>query len=508
MEYIVSAEEMRSCDKVTSEEFGIPSLVLMERAALSVVDTIMQTSSYIEKKLSLNKILVVCGTGNNGGDGFAVGRILLQKNCDVDFTLIGNREKYKSFNTLLLLKCTEETRVQIGIVEKYGKSVYSSIPDVDYTIIIDALFGISLNRQVEGNFFQAIDEMNRRKGKIISIDIPSGIQADTGKVLGIAVKADITVTFEYYKIGHMLYPGLYYCGEVIKKDIGIARGAFKDKKPSIITYEPEEIRLPQRPDYANKATFGKVLLISGGINMAGAAVLSAKAAYRIGAGMVRVYTPEENRQIIQTAIPEAILTTYKSGDFNPSDLKDALDWCDCVGIGPGIGQSKETHAIVSYVLKNAGVPILIDADGLNILAKNANELADCGQDLIITPHLGEMSRLTGVSVKEIGEHLIDIASDFAGSYRLTCVLKDARTIVADDKKNIYINRTGNNGMATAGSGDVLTGIICGLVASGLDGFHAACLGVACHGLAGDKGIRQKGLHGLMAGDIIEGLCLL
>lgn len=495
MEYIVSAEEMKNCDRVTSEKYGLPSMVLMERAALGVMDVILEKEK--SSDISLSKILVVCGVGNNGGDGFAIGRLLLEKNQDVDFVLIGDRSK-----------CTAETNAQIRIVEMYGKSVLSSIPEEEYTLIIDALFGISLNRKVEGNFFQAIHKMNEGTAKRISIDIPSGIQADTGKVLGIAVKSDYTVTFAYYKIGHMLYPGLDFCGEIIRKDIGTVTEALIEKKPSVFTFAPEEIKLPQRPDYANKSTFGKVLLIAGGINMAGAAILSAKAAYRTGAGVVRVYTPEGNRQIIQTAIPEAVLTTYEPGNFHTESLKEALEWCDCVGIGPGIGQGPEAYNMVQYVLKNAGVPVLIDADGLNIVAMNINELADCGQELIVTPHLGEMSRLTGVSVKEIAEHLIDIASDFAGSYRLTCVLKDTRTIVADDKKNVYINRTGNNGMATAGSGDVLAGIICGLVASGMNGFQAACMGVACHGAAGDRGILRKGLHGLMAGDIIEGLCLL
>lgn len=487
MAYIISSVEMKRCDDCIINEIGVPAMVLMERAALSVVEELSDGT------FDLRRVLIVCGSGNNGGDGFAVARLLYLENIKVDILFVGNKDTM-----------TPETKQQMTIVENYGIDICDQVDLSGYTTIVDAIFGVGLSRKVEGVYAKTIIEINNSAADVLALDIPSGISADTGRVMGAAIKAKKTVTFAYNKVGVVLYPGAEYAGMVKVKDIGITDIGFNKNLPKVCSYTETDLkRIPERNSYSNKGTFGKVLIIAGSINMSGAAYFSAKAAYRIGAGLVRIYTPEENRQILQTMLPEAILTTYNTSAINNDVLEDIIDWASVIVMGPGSGQGPEVLLILEKLFKNARVPLIIDADGINCLAGNPKLLINHQKDIVLTPHLGEMSRLTGKSIPEIAENLIEETESYARGHNLICVSKDARTVVTDGKNSVYLNQSGNNGMATGGAGDVLTGIISGLVAQKMELLEAARLGVYIHGLAGDLANDKLGTHSVIADDIID-----
>lgn len=490
MRYLVNSREMRQYDNNTSEVFHVPSLLLMEQAALAACEEIEKLT---EKE---KRILIVCGIGNNGGDGMAIGRLLYLKGYTVDVVLIGDEKK-----------ATEQNQKQQEILKAYGLTLLKEIPmDRAYQMVVDAIFGVGLTRRIEGSYKSVIESMNELQGCKIALDIPSGVSADDGMILGTAFRADKTITFGFEKVGLYLWPGNEYVGQVILKEIGITESSFLERKPAVMTMEEQDLtQLTIRPSHSNKGTFGKLLIIAGSVNMAGAAILAGKSAYASGCGLVRILTPEENRIIIQTALPEAILTTYQSKKEGEENIKNAIDWADVILIGPGIGIGNSAETLVKQVLKNASVPILMDADALNIVAKDVSILKRPHTELVITPHLGEMSRLIGDSVGFIQTRLLDTAKDFANSYNVTCVLKDERTITAVPYGTAYVNLSGNAGMATAGSGDVLSGIIASLMAQGYSSEIAAPLGVFLHGTAGDCMVHETGMTGLVASDLIQGI---
>ena len=485
MEFLVTAAQMKQCDEYTIRSIGIPSMVLMERAALAVVEEMQK------ERLDLSSVLVVCGAGNNGGDGFAVARLLDEQGIRVTVAFEGKESSL-----------TEETFRQKNICMKCGIKPCSNYREREYTVIVDALFGVGLSRLVEGHYAELLDWINRQNAVRIAVDIPSGVSADSGKILGTAVKADLTVTFAYRKQGHILYPGTEYCGRVVRRDIGITADGLRHAVTAFTYGEDDLTRVAQRKPYSNKGTYGKVLLIAGSRCMSGAAYLSALAAYRSGSGLVHVFTQECNRTIIQSCLPEAILTTWEEDKLPDEKLVSALDWADVIGIGPGLGRGVMTGHILEYVLEHWQKPLVIDADGLNELSNYREKLLATKAKVIVTPHIGEMMRLTGMQKEEILDDICRAASDFAEKFHVICVLKDARTVVTDGTR-IYLNTSGNNGMAAGGSGDVLTGLITGLLAQGMQKFEAAALGVYVHGLAGDLACQRKGCYGMMAGDIAE-----
>lgn len=494
---LLSADEMQQVDAYTMETIGIPSLVLMERAALSVTEVIAGYVKKAEEGLfcrSSEKILVVAGTGNNGGDGIAVARQLKQLGYEVDLYILGNPENG-----------SEGFLRQLSIAGKLEISVVEEIKN-QYNVIVDGIFGIGLSRDVEGRYAQVIKQLNEMNGYRIAIDIPSGIDATTGQVMGTAFEADITVTFGYSKIGQILYPGKTYCGQVICSDIGFPKQAAREFQENLVCYTEEDLlRLPQRSSRSNKGTYGKTLIVAGRKNMAGAAYLSAEAAYRMGCGLVQIMTEENNRSIIQKMVPEAVLQTYCDVREAKELLSNELRNASSIVVGPGLGNTEETKELVTVILQQAEIPVLIDADGLNVIGEcpDLQELLKKHQaSVVITPHLKEMSRLCGKSVKEIANQLIAVAKDYGKEYNVTVVLKDARTVVAEPDGRAYLNVSGNHGMATGGSGDVLSGIIGSLLAQGMEAFEAAKLGTYIHGLAGDKAAEEKGCRSMMAGDIL------
>lgn len=507
MIYLLNGQEMKACDQRTIEYYQVPSMVLMERAALAVVDAI------IESGYDLSCIGIVCGMGNNGGDGLAVARLLYQKHLSVRVFLVGDESR-----------ATEQTARQLAIVKQYGIPVYHIGDDVmtierfckeiqGCSLLIDGIFGVGLSREVSGVYKQVIEGMNASEAKKVAIDIPSGVNADDGQILGCAVKADMTVTFAFCKVGLVLYPGADYAGNVKVVEIGITEDSLKEETGYCYTHSTKEIleMLPKRCARSNKGTYGKVVLVVGSKGMAGAAYLAAMAAYRMGCGLVRIVTPEENREIMQTLVPEAVLTTYDSQNpqNNEKELLDALQWGDAIGIGSGLGISAASEYLLDLVRNNTKVPVVIDGDGLNVLAKNPDWLRRLGKILsdrvVLTPHLGEMSRLVQLPIKEIQEKLIQTAVEFSKEYKVCCVLKDARTIVASNHGETYINLTGNHGMATGGSGDVLVGMITALIAQGMPVSKAAIAGVHLHGCAGDVAAGRLGERGMAARDLVDAI---
>lgn len=490
MKYVLNSAQMKACDNGTITFYGVPSLVLMERAALAVVE---EVEKIITKE---DTVLIVCGSGNNGGDGIAIGRLMHLKGYSVYISFVGNEEH-----------ASEETKKQMQIARNYDVPCGTELPETAFSVVIDSIFGIGLCREVKGKYASVIARMNDMSGLKVAVDIASGINADTGQMMGAAFKADITVTFAFAKVGHLMYPGAAYTGALSIKEIGIDAHGFLGNYPKVHMLDDLELEtLPERPEDGNKGTFGKALIIAGSINMAGAACFSARAAYRTGAGLVRVLTHEANRTIVQSLIPEAIITTYSQEESDFRQIQDGIQWATAIVIGPGLGQSAFAKKLVEYVLANAKVPCVIDADALNIIAKERHLLENLPKEVILTPHVGEMSRLTRKDIPYIKENPILSASELASIVQGTVILKDARTVISSSEGDIYINCAGNSGMATGGSGDVLTGIIAGLLCQGCSVAQSAYTGVYLHGLAGDRMSEELGKRSLIASDIIDGIC--
>lgn len=488
MQLWVNAAQMKAADQYTIQKLEVPSLELMEHAAQACVQVLE------DEKVDLSHVCVVCGSGNNGGDGFAIARILQNNRYSVETFCVGNPEHY-----------TEETQEQMHRLQECGGKITYGMPQEDpYSVIIDAVFGVGLSRKVEGRYRQVIEQMNRMRGTKFAVDIPSGLSATTGCILGCAFKADYTVTFQLKKIGLELSQGRTMAGRVIVPDIGISTDSICEDQEIVRTAGKDIYRkmLPDRPEDSNKGTYGRLLVIAGSKGMAGAAYLNAHAAYMTGAGLVRIYTSSDNREILQTLLPEAIITTYE--EYNKEELLSLLTWADSVCIGSGLGMSRLSEKILKTVIEYVKVPCLIDADGLNLLAENNNYLNQMAERrFVITPHMKEMSRLTGISVEELKADRIQILKDFISRYRITCVLKDSRTLIASEEKGIRMNLTGNSAMAKAGSGDVLAGVISGWMVQGKEAEDAAELGTYIHGLSGDLAKFEKGVYSVMARDLIE-----
>ena len=488
MQLWVNAAQMKAADQYTIQKLEVPSLELMEHAAQACVQVLE------DEKVDLSHVCVVCGSGNNGGDGFAIARILQNNRYSVETFCVGNPEHY-----------TEETQEQMHRLQECGGKITYGMPQEDsYSVVIDAVFGVGLSRKVEGRYRKVIEQMNRMRGTKFAVDIPSGLSATTGCILGCAFKADYTVTFQLKKIGLELSQGRTMAGKVIVPDIGISTDSICEDQEIVRTAGKDIYRkmLPDRPEDSNKGTYGRLLVIAGSKGMAGAAYLNAHAAYMTGAGLVRIYTSSDNREILQTLLPEAIITTYE--EYNKEELLSLLTWADGVCIGSGLGMSRLSEKILKTVIEYVKVPCLIDADGLNLLAENNNYLNQMAERrFVITPHMKEMSRLTGISVEELKADRIQILKDFSSRYRITCVLKDSRTLIASEEKGIRMNLTGNSAMAKAGSGDVLAGVISGWMVQGKEAEDAAELGTYIHGLSGDLAKFEKGVYSVMARDLIE-----
>lgn len=506
MRRIVTGRQMKEIDRNAIEVIGIPSLVLMERAALAAAEEIEQR--FAADGDSRHRVLALCGTGNNGADGAAVARILFLRGYDVTVLTVGAADRR-----------TEELKLQLSIDENLGISVQNLEDFIPASggIVVDALFGVGLTRCLEGEFRDAVELVERLSpGFTVAVDIPSGIHSDTGAVMGISVRADLTVTFGCEKLGCALYPGKEFAGTVVVKEIGFPEyhGAEGEElwKHRFYTYEKADLeRIPKRIPNSHKGTYGKVLIAAGSRGMCGAAYLSALAAYRTGAGLVKILTVEENREILQNLLPEAIITTYsvELETEEPEVFKELVErecaWASVIVLGPGLGKGRHVVKLLEYVLLSAYVPIVLDADGLNAAAEYPYLSDYFTENVIVTPHLGEMARLVEKEVDDIKEHLVETAMEYSETMGVTCVLKDAVSVAAQKDGSVFVNSSGNAGMAKAGSGDVLTGTIAGLIAVGLPEDQAAAMGVYLHGLAGDRVCRDRGAHSLLAREIADAI---
>ena len=499
MRKILTGAQMKACDIHTISVIGVPSAVLMERAACAAADEVSDLPA-------AGSVVIFCGSGNNGGDGYACARILFLRGKDVRIIEAGNSGHL-----------TEETERQQKICARLGipmsgpeeAEAFLSRSDA----VVDALLGTGLSREVGGRYAEMIRLINGSALPVVSVDIPSGVSSDTGQVMGCAVKARVTVTMQCVKPGLLLYPGRSFAGRVVCAEIGVLTEPADPSAlpagwagPALAALEEEDLSLlvPPRDPRGHKGTFGKVLLAAGSFGMAGAAFLSAKAALRSGAGMVKILTDARNRVILQELLPEALLSLYESPGEAGELLEKELKWCSVCAAGPGLGTGEAAREIVRRLL-SAGrdVPCVLDADAINLLAGCPELLVKTGEDLYITPHILEMSRITGLSPEEILLDPVGTAAAFTGRTGVSCVLKDACTVTSCADGRIFLNTTGNDGMATAGSGDVLTGILASWLAQGAE---RACAGAAAaylHGAAGDDARRRIGAAGMTASDIAD-----
>lgn len=517
MKIILNAEQMKECDSYTSEYFGIPSIVLMERAALSVCDAMVAYCGLDESK----RVLVLCGTGNNGADGLALARILNENGISAEYCVPVDGGKH-----------SELFDKQREILEKYEIHEVPVSKDIaklkEYDIIVDALFGIGLSRDLSEEICACLELVNSADACRVAVDIASGISADTGAVMGAAFKADLTVTFGFAKLGQVIFPGKAYTGKLVVTKIGITQKALSDKDTFLMEEKDWVCNYPIRPEFGNKGTFGKVLIFAGSLGMTGACIMSAKAAFRAGCGMVRILTCEENVPVIMNAIPEAMVTafSYKEGKLklgeevgNSSDekaceIEKLISWADVILAGPGIGNSKESKLLLKTLIEVAGnKDMVIDADGLNIISENEElkeSMAKRDGFTVLTPHIGELARLVDKKPGEVKQQYIAEAKALANELSACIVAKDAVTAVTDGTEVMLIS-SGNSGMATAGSGDVLAGVIAANLAFAASGKSAgdknwAVLNsVYLHGYAGSLCTESMPEDSLMAGDIIEAL---
>ncbi len=506
-EYLVSAKEMKQLDENTITITGIPSLVLMERASAAVADSVMQYPGMTQTE----RILVIAGNGNNGADGICAGRILKEYGYEADICLLKSNRDY-----------TEELQLQQKIADTYGMTFLRE-EDVDfarYKIVVDAIFGVGLNREVQGTAKEMIARINASDCYVISVDIPSGINASTGEVCGIAVRADETVTFGFYKCGQVFYPGREYCGKIKKAHIAINETSFYGYEPSMFTYMGS---VKGRTDLAreaagNKGTFGKVLVIAGRATTAGAALLCATSALRSGCGMVALFTEEGNKEAFLTGLPEMMTETYTDRDSD-EELSAKLDkwlaWADVCVIGCGLSKDDTAYKLLFHILEVFDKTIVADADALHLMASHdALKEAVYGRSqeegklpVIFTPHPGELAALAHCSIADIKKDRLAIAGRVCKEYGVILTAKDADTLCMAEGECTYLNGSGNDGMSTAGSGDVLAGLIGSFAAQavrvGSPVYEAVCRAVYVHGLAGDYQALQNGKSFLVASDIIE-----
>ncbi|MCF8018381.1 MAG: NAD(P)H-hydrate dehydratase [Vallitaleaceae bacterium] len=494
---IAKSNQMVMMDQKAIKAYAIPGVVLMEHAAMAVCEMVPKGSQ---------SILVVCGVGNNGGDGFAIARNLIQRGEKVTVLGVGNPLQLKN-DAKIMYDCFAHIETGLFWYEVCSEKKLDQLFH-NCDVIVDAIFGTGCNRVVSDGYLDVIGRMNQRKAYVISVDIPSGVNSDNGKIMGVCVKANLTVTFTLPKLGNILYPGARASEALKVVDIGIPQKVLEGFVFEYETIDQDTLkRLPARRTDGHKFTYGRILIIAGSEDMSGAAYMSALAAYRTGTGLVEILTHESCRISLQCALPEAIVRTYQDANKSLENVFETLnlDNYDAILIGPGLGQSDVAKRLLELTLAQPSVPIVIDADALNLLSENMDIILASSAPIIMTPHVGEMSRLTQFPSEAILENTIEFAQAFSKSNQVITVLKSHRTVVCNSEGFTCINICGNDGMATAGSGDVLAGVIASLVGQGLEPYKSSVFGVAIHSLAGDLASEIIGRHGLMAKDIIEAI---
>ena len=491
---LVTPDEMKIIDKTAIDEFGIPGIVLMENAALGVVREVGKILGDIPGKYAI----VLAGKGNNGGDAFAVARHLSNMGARVSVHVLAR-----------LADISEDAKTNLDILIKMGMEVKEVTKGEHIDEIRDRLKFAHI--EVKGVMAGIIGVVNDSCVPVVAVDIPSGVNGATGEVSTACIKARSTVTFGFPKLGQLVHPGCEYVGKLEIVDIGIPRAAAEKVKVEnhFIDLEVVSQLMPIRYTNSNKGTYGKILVVAGARGMTGAACLTGGAALRTGSGLVYMAAPLSLLPIYAGALIEAL--TIPLEDANKGyitkesvcEILSRLEEVDVAAVGPGLSIGDETKDVVFSIVKSSKVPIVLDADGINLLAKDVSVLRNLRAPMVITPHPGEMARLLGISVKEVQSDRVNIARSFSKEWGVITVLKGSRTIIASPEGEIYVNATGNAGMSTGGSGDVLTGIISSLIGQGVKPLDAAVAGVYLHGLCGDNVAQRKGEHGLIAGDLVQ-----
>ena len=519
---VVTAAEMCQIDQDTIEGIGIPGIVLMETAGSAIVRAIEQHYP------ACRRIGILAGKGNNGGDGIVIARQLAHAGRDVHLFLVSPPESF-----------TGEAHINLQIAKNLKLQIIELIPDtskhknpsekggfsreatlthlVSCELLVDAILGTGLRGEVRDPIATIISAINNLPISTLSVDLPSGLDADTGNPLGTCVQADRTVTIGLPKRGLLVHPGAELTGELEVTDIGFPEQVIEaqDIKANWTTASQAAKWVPRRPAASHKGTYGRVCIVAGSTGMTGAAALASEAALRAGAGLVTLAVPKHLNPILESLLPEVMtlpMPETEAGSLAASGTSTILEFAErtksVLAIGPGLSQNPETTTLVHQLVREnqeqgLGLRMVIDADGLNALAQTKELLSFLNGEAVLTPHPGEMARLTNTSIPTLEADRISTAQQFANKHSVTLVFKGAPTVTGTPNGDVWINSTGNPGMATGGMGDLLTGIIAGLMAQGISSEKAAALGVYLHGLAGDIAAEKLGMHGLIASDVLK-----
>ncbi|MCY6483316.1 NAD(P)H-hydrate dehydratase [Clostridium aestuarii] len=488
---IVTAEKLREIDRFCIESLKIPSMVLMENAALKVLKNIEYDN--------INSAAIVCGTGNNGGDGLALARHLCVLGKKTEIFLIGDISKLSedcklNYEILLNMNVNINNITNIEDVSRMKKNIRQC------DIIIDAIFGTGLCREIKGIYEDVILLINNSGTYVISIDIPSGLNANTGEILGCCIKANKTISFQFYKRGFLKYGIHELTGKIIIEEIGIPNFVVDKFKINDYILDNKDINkiIPKRKKYSHKGDFGRVSIVAGSAGFTGAAYISTQSAVRSGAGLVTLCCSEIIQKIMSNKFIEAMTVSFKEKE----KLNGILNKSDVIAVGPGMGNNKGTLKIVSDIIKLTKAPIVIDADGINVLKDNLDVLKEKNNKIILTPHLGEMSRITQIPIDKIKRNRIEISKQFAKEYDVILLLKGFNTLITNGE-SVVVNSTGNSAMASGGMGDCLTGMIASFIGQGIEPFKAAYVAAYIHGMCGDK--LSKKMYCVNADHIIEEL---
>lgn len=501
---IVTSAQMREMDRKTIEELGIPGVVLMENAGTGVSQLVNSMA-----QAQPHRVYVLCGKGNNGGDGYVIARHLWDSGYSVCIIVIGEEKEIKG-----------DAKINFEVVKKLGIEYHfaSSVRDLkkctreEPDLIIDALLGTGITGAVHGFMKEAIEYINKFDCPVVSVDIPSGLNADLPVAEGEAVRADATVTMALPKRCHIFFPSRSFVGNLHIVDIGIPNSIKNSETVKMQLVEKSDVNLPVRASDTHKYQCGKVAVLAGSPGYTGAASLTCEAALRIGAGLIILGIPGILNPILENKLTEVITKPYHSGkssylvSSDDPEIQDLLDWCDVLAIGPGLGRSEETQQSIIEILEKFGKPAVIDADALFALANHPGSLTNPHPNWILTPHHGEFYRLLeNIDKHDFKKNYISLAQEFASQRQLVMLLKGAPSLVAAPDGQIYVNSTGNPGLASGGTGDVLTGFVAGLMVQGLKPVDASIAANFLHGLCADELIERTTEYSLTAGDLVDNI---
>lgn len=514
---LVTADQMQRMDQRTIHSFGIPGMVLMENAGRGAIDLLVRKFKLLNgKELIRQKIGILAGRGNNGGDGFVMGRYLMEMGISTTIFLLSTRDR---------LTGDAKTNMELAqtLVKKNPNSALIEIPDThnfarhktrirDQDLFVDAILGTGLNSDVRGLFKEVIELLNESNKPIFSVDIPSGLNADTGNVWGVAINATATATFGFAKAGQILSPGNLHTGDLEIIDIGIPEFIVQEENPTLFLMGRGEIAalLKPRPFESHKGNFGHLLVVAGSPGKTGAAALCANSAMRCGTGLVTLGVPRDLNPILESLVIEPMTVPLPQtpdgtlSDTGLAPIQALLKGKQVLALGPGIGTETATQTLVHQLVETTREPLVLDADGINCMADHLELIKARKGPTVLTPHPGEMARLTKKTTGEVQADRIGIGSRFAREYQVILVLKGAQTLVCCPDGRTFICPTGNPGMASGGMGDVLTGMIAGFIAQGISVESAAMAGVFIHGLCGDS-LAAKNRIGFLASDMIPAI---